>query len=258
MRIACGLAAWLALFPAAVVAQAELPALSNVCSAPDADIANPVPLPRLAERIQKREEVKILAIGSSSTWGVGATSRRRAYPAQLQAILETALHGARPVIVNRGVSGEVAQMTAERLRTEVALEQPDLVLWQVGTNDALSRVPVGDFERTVSETIDWLKQHNVDVVIVGLQYTPQAARDDNYIAIREALKRVTATRDVLFVRRYDAMQFIARTAGVTSLVSDDELHLNDTGYRCMAEHVAHAVIASLFLRRRDLPKQEGK
>jgi hypothetical protein len=28
------------------------------------------------------------------------------------------------------------------------------------------------------------------------------------------------------------------------------------GYQCMAEHIAHAVIANLFVRKKDLPKAE--
>jgi len=35
----------------------------------------------------------------------------------------------------------------------------------------------------------------------------------------------------------------------SAMVSGDDLHLNDLGYRCMAEHVDHAVIANLFVRR---------
>ena len=33
--------------------------------------------------------------------------------------------------------------------------------------------------------------------------------------------------------------------------------MNDIGYQCMAEHIAHAVIANLFVRRKDLPKGEA-
>mgnify|MGYP003334059716 CR=1 FL=1 len=172
-----------------VIPQEQMPALSPVCDAPSADIATPAPLPRLTQRLEAKQQLRILAIGSSSTWGVGATSHRKTYPSQLQAILQSALKGARANIVNRGVSGEIAQTTAERLRTEVAIERPDVVLWQVGTNDALARVPAHDFERTVASTIEWLKENNIDVVIVGLQYTPKFARDDHYFAIREALRR---------------------------------------------------------------------
>jgi lysophospholipase L1-like esterase len=232
------------------LAQADMPALSAVCEAPAADIATPAPLPRLRQRLDDQQTLRILAIGSSSTWGVGASSPRRSYPAQLQTILQTAFSGSRAVIINRGVSGEVAQATAERLHTEVALERPDIVLWQVGTNDALARVPIEDFERTVSSTIEWLRQNNIETAIVGLQYTPKFARDEHYVAIREALRRVAAAKDVPYIRRYDAMMFIARASGRPEMMSGDELHLNDAGYQCMAEHVARGVIASLRMPRR--------
>ena len=238
-------------------AQTAPPPLSPQCEAPGADISTTAPLPHLAEKLEKGGRVRILAIGSSSTYGIGASSRRKTYPAQLRGILESTLKGTEAVITNRGVSGEVAQTTADRLRTEVALEKPDVVLWQLGTNDALARVPPHDFERTVVSTLEWLKSADIDVVLVGLQYTPQFVRDDNYFAIREALLRAAAAQNVLYVRRYDAMQFIARNNPASAeMVTSDGLHLNDMGYQCMAEHIAHAVIANLFVRKKDLPKGE--
>jgi acyl-CoA thioesterase-1 len=237
-----------------VRAQDAPPPLSPQCEAPNSDIAAPAPLPRLAERLEKGGVIRILAIGSSSTWGVGASARGKTYPALLRGILEGALKGTKAEIINRGVSGEVAQTTAERLRTAIALDKPDLVLWQVGTNDALARVDPADFSETVRSTLSWLKSSNIDVVLVGLQYAPKFARDDSFFAIREALKKVAASENVLYVRRYDAMQFIAAHQASAGLVSSDDLHLNDLGYLCMAEHVARAVIVNMFVRRRDLPK----
>jgi len=91
-------------------------------------------------------------------------------------MLEKSLKGVNIEVVNRGISGEVAKTTAERLRLEIPGISPDLVLWQLGTNDALARVPVVEFEATVRETIDWLKQRNIDVVLIGLRYTPNLAK----------------------------------------------------------------------------------
>jgi acyl-CoA thioesterase I len=86
------------------------------------------------------------------------------------------------VILNREVSGEVAEDTAERIRSELALREPDLVLWQLGTNDALARIPFQEFEDTVRSAIRWLKANKIDVVLVGVQYTVRLARDANYVA----------------------------------------------------------------------------
>jgi acyl-CoA thioesterase-1 len=99
-------------------------------------------------------------------------------PSQFESILEHALKGVDVVILNRGVSGE----TAARIKSEVALRNPDLVLWQLGTNDALARIPPQEFEDTVRSTIRWLKENRIDVVLVGVQYTVRLARDANYAA----------------------------------------------------------------------------
>jgi acyl-CoA thioesterase I len=225
------------------------PPLSPACEAPAADIAAPEPLPNFAVALKRQAPVRILAIGSSSTAGIGASSDSKSYPSQLEAILEHSLKDVQIDLTNRGISGETAIMAAERIRNEVALEKPDLVLWQLGTNDALARVDPAEFEATVRSTIRWLKENQIDIVLVGLQYTPRFARDAAYAAIRESLRRVAAEESILYVRRYDAMRFIARTRANLDLMSKDNFHLNDLGYQCMAEHVAHAVIVSLFVKR---------
>lgn len=223
------------------------PALSPSCEAPAADIATPAPLPHLQVNLQTRRTIRVLAIGSSSTVGIGASSPTANYPAQLESILEKTFKGLDVVIINRGVSGEVSAATAVRMKTLVGLEKPDLVLWQVGTNDALMRVPVEEFVATVRETVRWLKEREVDTVLVGLQYTLKVSKDEHYKAIRMALRDIATAENVLLVRRYEAMEFIER-AKSGQLMSPDDVHLNDLGYRCMAEHIARAMVVSAFLR----------
>ena len=233
-----------------LAAQQTPDVLSAQCRAPEADIAAPAPLARVAALLQQKTRVRVLAIGSSSTAGVGASSPRAAYPAQFKTILEKSLHGIDLEVINHGVAGEVAARTAERLRAAVESLQPDLVLWQVGTNDALARIPAAEVEATVRDTVRWLKDGRADVVLVGLQYTPRYARDEHYAQIREAIARVAASESVLLVRRFDAMRFIAQTKANPEMLAADGFHLNDLGYHCMAEHVAHAVVTGVFLRRR--------
>jgi acyl-CoA thioesterase I len=236
-----------------LAAQPRPDVLTPPCRAPDADIATPAPLARVASVLRGKTKIRILAIGSSSTAGVGASSRRATYPAQFEEILAKTLTGIDLEVINRGVSGEIAAATAERLKEDVETLKPDLVLWQVGTNDALRRVPTPTLEATVRDTVRWLKDGRADVVLVGLQYTPRFARDDHYREIRLAIQRVAASENVPLVRRFDAMQFIARTKAHLEMLSGDQFHLNDLGYHCMAEHVAHAIVTNLFLRRAPPP-----
>ena len=78
----------------------------------------------------------ILAIGSSSTEGVGASSPANSYPARLEAELESET-GVDFDVKNAGVGGELAAKTLERLRRALKSGWARLVIWQVGTNDAL-------------------------------------------------------------------------------------------------------------------------
>ena len=247
----------LLLLPFASAAEdAAVPAISPGCATPFADISTPVPLPSLAAALVKKQPIRVMAIGSSSTVGVGATAPSRNYPNQLSRILMQNFSGLQITVINRGVSGEAAATTAERMPMQVAIERPTLILWQVGTNDALARVPVEDFKGTVRARLQWLKSHQIDVVLVGLQYTEKSVRDEHYQAIRTALQEVASEESVLLVRRYAAMQFLEKTKGSTMLTNDD-LHHNDLGYQCMAEHIAHAMVVSSFLKvhPRPLPVQ---
>ncbi|MBM3608418.1 MAG: SGNH/GDSL hydrolase family protein [Alphaproteobacteria bacterium] len=223
--------------------------LSVQCAVPVAQISTPAPLARMIAQLESGRALRILAIGSSSTWGVGASAYRRNYPSQLERILEKTWKGLEVEIINRGVSGELAATTASRLISEAALVRPDLILWQLGTNDALARIPINQFAETVRSTVRLLRKSNMDVVLVGLQYTPRYARDEHYKAVRMKLQSIAAEENLLYVRRFQAMEFIARTQSNQQMMAEDNFHLNDLGYQCMAEHIAQAVIGSLFVRR---------
>jgi acyl-CoA thioesterase-1 len=230
----------------------ELSLMSAPCSVPHGELATLVPgLNRTIEKLTSTKQLRILAIGSSSTWGVGASSLKRNYPSRLEEILSNVWKGVDIEIINRGVGGEVASQTAWRLLDEITLVKPDLVLWQVGTNDALRNIPVEEFEKTLRSTIAEVRQKNIDLVLVGLQYTPKYERHEHYYRIRKLLDDVATSEKLLYVRRYRAMEFIAHTKANLSMMASDNFHLNDLGYQCMAEHVAQAVVANLFVRRND-------
>ena len=234
------------------VAPPELAKISPRCDAPFKDIATPSALPELTEALARKTAIRVLTVGSSSTVGVGSSSPSHNYPNLLSGILKKNFAGLNLTMVNKGVSGEVSAQTAERMRRLVALEKPTLVLWQLGTNDALARVPVDAFKETVRDTVQWLKSHQIDIVLVGLQYTPHVVRDEHYHAIRKALSEVAQEEQVLLVRRFAAMEFLSKVKG-QPLLAQDELHLNDLGYQCMAEHIARAMVVSSFVRVKRRP-----
>ena len=175
---------------------------------------------------------------------VGSAAVRRgagSYVHQIEKLLEQANKGIDVVTINRGVSGELAADAAVRIKTEVALMEPNLILWQVGTNDALASVPLDEFEATVTGTVRWLKEHKVDVVLVGLQFVPLMAQDEHYKAVRELLRRIAAQENVIIIRRYEATQFLTRAELVVAESLADELQQMEGGYECLAQYVARAI-----------------
>jgi len=102
-----------------------------------------------------------------------------------------------------------------------ALTEPDLVR---GRSAPTMRWPM--FRSTTSKPtivgpLSWLKEHKVDVVLVGLQYVDQMALDDNYRAVRDLLRKLAAKENIMIVRRYEAQQFLARAESGGGLVPDE-------------------------------------
>jgi lysophospholipase L1-like esterase len=217
-------------------------ALSKSCQPGAAALAENPPLPSVAAALAKRKTLRVLAMGAAP----GRVGRHGAtYTALIKEMLSRALNGVPVEVINRGVSGELASNAAQRMRNEVGLEEPDLVLWQVGTNDALAYVPTAEFIAAVAEQIEWLKAHKIDVVLVGLQFTPQAMRDEHYVEVREALRKLAAEKGVLVLRFYEAMQ-ILNAATEADLPLTREFDLNDDGYNCLAQYVVRAITLGVF------------
>lgn len=106
-------------------------------------------------------------------------------------------------------------------------------------------MPTGEFIAAVNDQIDWLKAHKVDVVLVGLQFASQVMRDEHYVEVREALRKLAAEKGVLVVRFFEAMQ-ILNAATETDLPLTREFDLNDDGYNCLAQYVARGITLGVF------------
>ena len=109
----------------------------------------------------------VLAIGSSSTEGVGASAPVNAYPHQLEVTLERFFSGLDVEVQNAGIGGETADATVARL--EQALRQaakPDLVIWQVGTNDAVRGGDEAQFRALLERGIAASRRASVDLIML--------------------------------------------------------------------------------------------
>jgi acyl-CoA thioesterase I len=251
--LAAGLVAVMFAWASSVRGQVA-PVLSPVpkaCETPGAQVIADSPLPNIVVALKERKKITILAIGSSSASLRGPVSG--GHYAIVERFLETTFKGLDVQIVHRGVSGELAADAAERIKTEVALADADLVLWQLGTADAMAQVPVADFYAVVSETATWLKEHKIDLILVGLRYARSMAKDPHYQAIRAAIQDIAEKQNVLRVGQYHAEETLEKLRHEQGVVMSD-IEVTESNYVCMAEYLARAIATGLFVKEHP-PKQ---
>ena len=221
----------------------SLPPVTRECQVGATEVVTQSPLPNVLKAMRERQKIRILAIGASPI--VRRDPAAGGYYDLVEQFLEQTFKGLQVEIVHRGVSGELARDAGARIKMEVALVEPDLVLWQVGTADALARLPIEDFEETLGKTLVWLKAHDVDVALIGLQYAKALTKDAHYQAIRKALKKVATELGIMRVGRYEAVETLARLRGEQGTPAA-RARLTEASYECSAEYLARAIATGLF------------
>lgn len=183
---------------------------------------------------------RIVALGSSSTQGTGATSQAMSYPAQLERLFGDAFHG-RPAVavLNRGIAGEDIDDMEKRLDTDVLSRHPDLVIWQAGSNDPLRGVPVDRFKAELRHGIAAIRATGAEVVLMEPQWSPVIEKADAKSRFVEAVRDVGAEENVGVVRRFALMQRWLDEGLLTphELVGPDNLHMTDRSYGLLAKAV---------------------
>jgi len=205
-----------------------------------------VELPHLAQRLDQDAPITIVAFGSSSTEGVGASGPTHTYPAQLEADLDRMVPKDEPVtVVNRGIGGQDADDMLTRLDRDVIAVKPDLVIWQTGTNDPLRKLPLDRFEAETHEGINRMQAAQIDVVLMEPQDCRTIRATEGAILYRDAVRRIGAEMGVPVVRRFDLIDRWLADGTVTEaqLMAPDGLHMADLGYEKLAAEVAREVLA---------------
>ncbi|MBV9811113.1 MAG: SGNH/GDSL hydrolase family protein [Acetobacteraceae bacterium] len=210
--------------------------------------AEPSPLLRVAERVAAHDQLRVVAFGSSSTQGVGASGPATTYPAKLQGLLSDALPDVSVTVVNRGIGGQDADDFHARLPTVLA-DKPDLVIFQTGTNDVLRRLPLERFEALTREDIGVLRSRGIDVLLLEPQDCPVFANTPGAFGYVEAIRRIGAEMDVPVIRRWDLMHdWLARhEATLAELQAGDGLHMADRGYALLARAARDLILTAVGL-----------
>jgi acyl-CoA thioesterase-1 len=221
-------------------AVAQAPA---TCAAPAEIVRLDLPLSRTAKRLVASEPIVIVAIGSSSTAGAGATSPTASYPSQLELALKALFPNRTIKVLNRGANGEDAREMLARLDASVLAENPDLVLWQVGTNSLLLDRPLSPAGDRIREGLGRLKAAGVDVVLIDPQFAPKVLAKPDIGRLMELYPVIAKQANVGVFQRFAVMRHWRETANIpfNVFLSEDGLHMNDWSYACVGKLLAGAI-----------------
>jgi acyl-CoA thioesterase I len=229
-----------AVMPAPAPSAAAQPV---ACGAPAAFTHLDRPLLHTMRYLASGMPLTIVAIGSSSTAGAGASSVAASYPSQLAADLRERFPGHDITVLNRGVNGEETDNMMARFALDVIAAHPQLVIWQVGTNSVLRDRSLQQHAELLHDGIQQLKAINADVVLMDLQYAPaviaKSETDDmvEQIALAAKAENVDLFERFAIMRNWSEVQHLS----FDTFVSPDQLHMNDWGYGCVAKLLTGAI-----------------
>jgi acyl-CoA thioesterase-1 len=217
---------------------------SPVCAVPAEITRFTYTLPRTARRLAAGESLTIVAIGSSSTGGAGASSSFASYPSRLEVELLERLPGRTIRVLNKGVNGEDAREMLARFQESVIAENPDLVLWQVGTNSLLLDRPLSPAGILIREGLSKLKASGFDVVLIDAQFAPKVLAKADFGNLMDLYGAISEQESVCLFHRFAAMRYWHEAAGVPfdMFLSPDQLHMNDWSYGCIAKLLANSIV----------------
>ena len=201
------------------------------------------PLIHAMRRLESGKPLTIVAIGSSSTAGAGASSPAATYPGRLVAELKARFPGRDITVFNRGVNGEETDDMMARFTTDVIAAHPQLILWQVGTNSVLRDHPLSPHAVELHKGIEELKATDADLVLIDPQYAPKVLAKSEAPGMVEQIALEAKEANVDLFRRFEVMRnwHEVQHLGFDVFLSPDRLHMNDWGYGCWAKLIAEAI-----------------
>jgi acyl-CoA thioesterase-1 len=225
---------------AAMEARKELDQAAAACLAQAANLSLGAPLKYTRNKLRAGQPLTVVALGSSSTTGFGTFGKGTAFPDVMERELMRLEPAAQIRVLNRGRAMETLVDNIARLDTDVLSDVPDLVIWQVGTNEVVWRGIAPNATELLANSIGRIKAAKADVILLDLQYAPLVLATDRHVQMESIIADVAHQQNVGLFPRFLLMKQ-ANAAGVSGLVSWDGLHNSASGYACIGIALAQMI-----------------
>jgi lysophospholipase L1-like esterase len=230
------------------VAAAQAPGGSSVvevCLSANRQVALGVPLPRAAARLKSGEVLRLVAVGSSSTTGLWVLRRGGTYPEVMARELAALRPRSRIEVVNSGQVGDTITGMVGRFGRDVLAYRPDLVVWQLGTNDVAWGGSAGGLKELIVNGVRALRAAGPDVILMDLQYAPMVLASSQHPFMQAMIAEAARQERVGLFSRFAVMRRSVESGlPPGALVSWDGLHNSADGYECIGRSLARAIDAA--------------
>jgi acyl-CoA thioesterase I len=177
----------------------------------------------------------IVAFGDSFTAGLGI-SHERAFPAQLEAWLRS--QGKETRVVNAGKSGDTTAAAMPRLDKALA-EKPDLVILELGANDALRGVDPAITRANLATMITRIEATGAKLLLTGILAPPNWG-EEYRLGFNRLYPELARTHQVPLYPF-----FLQGVALDPQLIQADGLHPNERGVEALVNRIGPIVVRLL-------------
>jgi lysophospholipase L1-like esterase len=230
--------------PAAAQSPADMPAW---CRVPTSAFIDESKLVYAGKRVTETRRLTVVALGSSSTLGQGASAPQAAWPARLEVDLNRRMPGVAVTVHNRGKARDDAEQMLRRLESDVMALKPDVVIWETGTAEAMRHRDVEQFTANLQDGIGRIEAGGADVVLVTPQYSRETARLISYQPYIEAMNSIGTRREVLLFPRFEVMRHWVESGQMQldNLTPVQAAGVADRVYDCIARQIGRVMIRAM-------------
>ena len=231
-----------AVLAALVLAQSAAAAERPRCGVPDYLLFGDSQLKHVSSAVLKQKRLRVSVVGTGSSALAGPDGPPSAYPARLEALLTQRLPGVTVTVVTLLRTRLTAEDLAKGMDKLVADEQPDLVIWQTGTTDAIRRVDPDMFKAALEDGVERLNKGGADVILMNMQYSP---RTETMIAVTpyaDVMRVVAQHFDVPLFDRLGIMRHWSETGAFDFYAPGRDNVLAQRVHDCIARAIAALVI----------------
>ena len=162
-------------------------------------------------------DATIVAFGDSLTYGIGA-DQENSYPSALADLTGM-------TVVNAGISGEITAQGVVRFQSVLDKYQPQLVILLEGGNDILRNQELSQVKNNLASMIKSAQSQDIQVILLGV---PEKKLFSDSAALYGEL-----ANQYNLVFDGEILSELLRSAQYKS----DPIHLNEAGYRLLAEKI---------------------